>query len=94
MRESSPRSRALEETPPELASDLPQCGILLAGGGDLLRGFAERIEAETGVPVRAGGLTRSPAWRWARAALDEIEVLERTAERTGGTLMALRRPGR
>ena len=43
----------LEETPPELAGDIVRHGILLAGGGSLLRGFAERVEAETahaGVP--------------------------------------------
>ena len=48
---------ALEETPPELASDLPHRGILLAGGGALLRGFAERLAEETNVPV---GLADSP----------------------------------
>ena len=37
----------LEETPPELAGDIVRHGILLAGGGSLLRGFAERVEAET-----------------------------------------------
>jgi rod shape-determining protein MreB and related proteins len=38
---------ALEVTPPELAADIAQRGILLAGGGVLLRGFAERLDAET-----------------------------------------------
>jgi rod shape-determining protein MreB len=42
----------LERTPPELAADITQTGILLAGGGVLLRGFAERIEEETGMPTR------------------------------------------
>jgi rod shape-determining protein MreB len=37
----------LEETPPELAGDIVRHGILLAGGGSLLRGFAERVAAET-----------------------------------------------
>ena len=37
----------LEETPPELAGDIVRHGILLAGGGSLLRGFAQRVEAET-----------------------------------------------
>ena len=35
----------LEETPPELAADITTEGILLAGGGALLRGFAERVAA-------------------------------------------------
>ncbi len=41
----------LEETPPELASDIARDGILLAGGGTLMRGFPERVAAETGMPV-------------------------------------------
>lgn len=42
----------LERTPPELAADITKTGILLAGGGVLLRGFAERVEEETGMPTR------------------------------------------
>jgi rod shape-determining protein MreB and related proteins len=41
----------LEETPPELASDIARDGILLAGGGTMVRGFAELVGAETGMPV-------------------------------------------
>jgi rod shape-determining protein MreB and related proteins len=41
----------LEETPPELASDIARDGILLAGGGTLIRGFPELVAAETGMPV-------------------------------------------
>ena len=41
----------LEEAPPELAADITKEGIVLAGGGALLRGFGERIELETGMPV-------------------------------------------
>jgi rod shape-determining protein MreB len=41
----------LEQTPPELASDIARDGILLAGGGTLVRGFEERVAAETGMPV-------------------------------------------
>jgi rod shape-determining protein MreB and related proteins len=85
---------ALEETPPELASDLALSGILLAGGGALLRGFAERLESETGVPVRTADLPLDCVALGAGQALDEMELLERTAERTGGALTALRRPGR
>src|SRR5918998_274116 len=42
----------LEDTPPELAADIAREGILLAGGGALLRGIVERIHTETGMPVR------------------------------------------
>jgi rod shape-determining protein MreB and related proteins len=41
----------LEQTPPELSSDIARDGILLAGGGTLIRGFPELVAAETGMPV-------------------------------------------
>lgn len=42
----------LEKTPPELSADIIENGITLTGGCALLRGFAERIEKETGMTVR------------------------------------------
>ncbi len=41
----------LEQTPPELAADLIDHGIVMAGGGSLLRGLDKRIAEETGLPV-------------------------------------------
>ena len=41
----------LEKTPPELASDIMEHGITLAGGGALLKGLDELIARETGIPV-------------------------------------------
>ncbi len=43
---------ALENTPPELSSDLVDRGIMLAGGGSLLRGLDQLIARETGLPVQ------------------------------------------
>jgi len=43
---------ALENTPPELSSDLVDKGIMMAGGGALLRGLSNLIARETGLPVR------------------------------------------
>lgn len=43
---------ALENTPPELSSDLVDTGIVMAGGGSLLRGLDRLISKETGLPVR------------------------------------------
>lgn len=47
----------LEQTPPELTGDIARDGVLLAGGGVLLRGFDRRLANETGLPVR---LAESP----------------------------------
>lgn len=43
---------ALENTPPELAADLVDRGIVMAGGGSLLRGLDKLLSRETGLPVR------------------------------------------
>jgi rod shape-determining protein MreB and related proteins len=43
--------KALEDTPPELASDIYKTGIYLTGGGALLRGLARRISAKTKLAV-------------------------------------------
>jgi rod shape-determining protein MreB len=42
---------ALEHTPPELSADISDRGIVLTGGGALLRNLDERIRRETGLPV-------------------------------------------
>ena len=47
----------LDKTPPELASDIMDRGIMLAGGGSLLQGLAERLRNETQMPVH---LAESP----------------------------------
>ena len=41
----------LEQTPPEIASDIARDGILLAGGGTLIRGFPDLVADEAGMPV-------------------------------------------
>jgi rod shape-determining protein MreB len=42
---------ALEATPPELSADLVDRGIMMAGGGSLLRGFPDLLSQETDLPV-------------------------------------------
>jgi rod shape-determining protein MreB and related proteins len=72
----------LEQTPPELTGDIARDGILLAGGGALLRGFHELIAAETGVPV---SLTDSPLTCVALGsglALSHFDDLARPANRS------------
>src|SRR4051794_37279272 len=67
----------LEETPPELAGDLARHGILLAGGGSLLHGFAERVEAETGMPAYLAESPLTCVAVGAGHALEELDVLTR-----------------
>ena len=43
--------KVLEETPPELAADIMDRGIVLTGGGALLYGMADLIQRETGTPT-------------------------------------------
>ena len=43
--------RCLEQTPPELAADILERGIILAGGGSLLKGIDQIIRERTRVPV-------------------------------------------
>lgn len=43
---------ALDRTPPELAADIMEAGIMVTGGGALLRGLPERLAHETGMPIR------------------------------------------
>ncbi|MGC8764564.1 MAG: rod shape-determining protein [Brevinematia bacterium] len=43
--------QTLDQTPPELASDIIERGIVMAGGGSLLRGLSKFISKNTGVPV-------------------------------------------
>jgi len=43
--------KTLDQTPPELAADIVERGIVMTGGGSLLKGFPKLISKETGVPV-------------------------------------------
>jgi rod shape-determining protein MreB and related proteins len=70
---------ALEDTPAELASDLPQRGVVLAGGGTLLRGFAARVEDETKVPVRTVEHPLEAVVLGAGRSLEEIDTVERAS---------------
>ena len=70
--------RVLERTPPELASDVMDHGIVLTGGGALLRGIDQLILHETGVPVHIAEDPLRCVARGAGMALDYIEVIQRS----------------
>ena len=68
--------RVLEQAPPELVSDVIDRGIIMTGGGSLLRNFDELLRQTTGIPVVvADNATDSVALGTGRA-LDMIHVLE------------------
>jgi len=67
----------LEQTPPELSSDIMDRGIVMAGGGSLLRGLDKLVSEETGMPVH---LTDEPLLAVAYGAgrvLENIDVLRK-----------------
>jgi rod shape-determining protein MreB and related proteins len=67
----------LEETPPELAADIARHGIVLAGGGALLRGFSERVHKETGMPVTIADAPLTCVASGAGQSLEELDRLGR-----------------
>jgi len=66
----------LENAPPELAGDIVEGGIVLTGGGALLKNLDLRIKAETGLPVAVADDPLSVVARGAGMALDHIDVLK------------------
>ncbi|MFZ5753742.1 MAG: rod shape-determining protein, partial [Bacillota bacterium] len=67
----------LEKTPPELAADIMDRGIMMAGGGSLLRGLDKLISQETGMPVH---IAEEPLYAVARGSgkvLENIDILKR-----------------
>lgn len=67
----------LEKTPPELASDLMDVGMFLAGGGSLLQGLDKRLREETGMPVHLAEDPLTCVVRGSGQALEEMGVLKK-----------------
>ena len=69
----------LENTPPELAADIVDRGIVLAGGGALLKGLDILIREHTGVPVIVPDDPLTAVVRGCGAMLDRLELLKKIA---------------
>lgn len=67
----------LERTPPELASDIMDRGIVMTGGGSLLSGLDQLLMHETGMPVHISEDALSCVCMGTGRALDSIELLKR-----------------
>ena len=66
----------LDKTPPELAADIMDRGIVLTGGGALLRGLDERLKHETGMPIHISENPLHAVALGAGKCLEEIESLK------------------
>ncbi|MBI2329912.1 rod shape-determining protein [Candidatus Daviesbacteria bacterium] len=73
----------LEETPPELLTDIVERGIYLAGGGALLRGLDKRIAEETKLPVYVADDPLTTVVRGCGEVLNNLDLLSKVRV-TGG----------
>jgi len=68
---------ALERTPPELSADFIDKGLILTGGGALLRNLDVRLREETGVPVSIAEDPLSSVVLGVGRILDDLDLLRR-----------------
>ncbi|MEP6814432.1 MAG: rod shape-determining protein, partial [Marmoricola sp.] len=66
----------LDQTPPELAGDIMDRGIVLTGGGALLRGLDELLRQETGMPVHIAEDPLTSVALGAGKCVEEFEALQ------------------
>ena len=69
----------LDRTPPELASDIMDRGIMLAGGGALLQGLDERLREETQMPAHLAESPLTCVAVGSGRSLEEFEVIHRSS---------------
>lgn len=69
----------LERCPPELSADLVDRGLILAGGGALLRGLDRLLQEETGLPVHVAEDPLSAVAEGTGKALEELKFLKAVA---------------
>ena len=68
----------LDKTPPELAADIMDRGIVLAGGGALLNGLDERLRHETQMPVHVAESPLTCVAVGSGRSLEEFEAIHRS----------------
>ena len=90
VRRGSPRARGarrpdprhhppdFDKTPPELAADIMDRGVMLAGGGALLTGLDERLRTETHMPVHVADSPLTCVAVGSGKSLEEFEVIHRS----------------
>lgn len=71
--------QTLERTPPELSADVFEAGIVLAGGGSLLRGLRSRIEQKTGIQIKRAEQPLDCVVMGSGKALEDIDLLNSIA---------------
>ncbi|CEQ19312.1 rod shape-determining protein Mbl [[Clostridium] sordellii] len=76
----------LEKTPPELAADISESGIIMTGGGALLYGLDKKIEERTGIKVKIADDPLSCVAKGTGESLSALSILE-----SGGTLPTKKR---
>ena len=86
----------LDRTPPELASDIMDRGIMLAGGGSLLQGLDERLRDETQMPAHLAESPLTCVAVGSGRSLEEFEAIHRSHKQlratAGGAATGARRP--
>ena len=70
----------LDRTPPELASDIMDRGIMLAGGGSLLQGLDERLRHETQMPAHLAESPLTCVAVGSGRSLEEFEAIHRSSK--------------
>ena len=82
--------QAIDETPPELISDLMEHGIALAGGGALLKGLAQRLTEESRMRVYVADDPMSCVAKGAGKVLENFDVLQDAGQHAARQHAALR----
>ncbi len=73
----------LDRTPPELASDIMDRGIMLAGGGSLLQNLDERLREETQMPAHRAESPLTCVAVGSGRSLEEFEAIHRSSRSNG-----------